>query len=36
MNFRKMKKEDVDRIVTEGKLHLNSMVRVYRKQIAKG
>ena len=36
MNIRKMKKEDVDRIVTEGKLHLNCMVRVYRKQIAKG
>ena len=36
MNFTKMKEEDVDRIVTEGKLHHNLMVKVYRKQIAKG
>ena len=36
MNFRKMKKRDVDQIVAEGKLHLNFMVRIYRKQVAKG
>ena len=36
MNFRKMKKEDVDRIVSEGRQHLNFMAKIYRKQILRG
>ena len=34
VNFHKMKTEDVDRIVGEGRLHHKLMVRIYRKQTA--
>ena len=36
MNFRKMNIAKVDAIVKEGQLHLNFMIRIYRKQLAKG
>ena len=36
MNFRKMPKHKVDAIIKEGQLHLNFMIKVYKKQMMKG
>ena len=36
MNFRKMSKEKVQKIISEGQLHLNFMIKIYKKQLAKG
>ena len=36
LNFKKMKKEDVERIMADGRMHLQFMARVYWKQIRGG
>ena len=36
MNFRKMKQADVDKMVGEGRVHLQFMCKIYRKQMRAG
>lgn len=36
MNFRKMAKDKAQKIISEGQLHLNFMITIYKNQLAKG